>query len=145
VAVNFFTENVAFPVLNRTKIRKWISLIAQNEDFKVGNISVVFVDDAYILQMNVDYLDHNYFTDIITFDYTAITKSGKKVSGDLFISLDTILKNSQDYGVSFHNELCRVIIHGILHLSGYHDKSDAEFDQMKRKEEECLAILQTIG
>lgn len=142
--ISFFKEDLAkFPAIQRTLIRSWIKSVCSIEGCKTGNINIVFVSDNYLLSMNQEYLNHHYFTDIITFDYTEKSNSSTIISGDLFISVDTVTKNAIDYKVSFVDELHRVIIHGVLHLIGYKDKSKDDFALMKAKEAEYISILQT--
>ena len=143
--VNFFTEDVDLPKINKTKLRKWIRQVSDKEQCSIGEVSVIFVSDDYLLKMNVEYLSHNYLTDIITFDYSQEKRGKREISGDLFISLDRVDVNSKDYGVSFDHELHRVIIHGVLHLMGFKDKTQKEFKLMKVKEDESLEILKTIA
>ena len=104
--------------------------LIESEGFGEGNITVVFVTDEYLLEMNKTHLDHDYYTDIITFDYT----ESNFISGDLFISYDRVLDNSREFNVSTYNELCRVVFHGVLHLCGYKDKSSEDEKLMRAKE-----------
>lgn len=137
MAVEFFSEDVELPDINIDILSSWIHKVVSNEGYILGDISVIFVSDEYLLEMNNQYLEHDYFTDIITFDYT----EEKNLSGDLFISIDTVLSNSQDFKVPFINELHRVIIHGILHLMGYDDKTPEDKHIMQRMENESLEVL----
>lgn len=105
-------------------------MVAESEVRKLGDISIIFCSDNYILDVNMKYLQHDYFTDIITFDYC----EGKTVSGDLFISIDSVRDNAMEYGTEFEDELNRVMVHGILHLIGYDDHNDADQAEMRRKE-----------
>ena len=107
-----------------------LSDLIASEGFDEGDITVVFVTDEYLLEMNKTHLDHDYYTDIITFDYT----ESNFISGDLFISYDRVLDNSKDFNVSSYNELCRVVFHGVLHLCGYKDKSSDDEKLMRAKE-----------
>lgn len=131
------TENVDMPQLDFTLVSDWIKAVAAVYDRKAGDIAYIFCDDEKILEVNRQYLSHDYFTDIITFDYCV----GKRLNGDIFISLDTIRSNAKDFGVSFDNELCRVIIHGILHLCGQDDKEPETRAEMTRKENLALEML----
>lgn len=137
--IEFYNEDIDFPIINQTFLEDWINYIIENEGYKLGEISYIFCSDEYLLKINKEYLQHDYFTDIITFDYN----SDKTVSGDLFISLDTIKSNSIDYKVPFEIELLRVIIHGILHLVGYDDKNDEDQLIMTQKEDQALNIYHT--
>ena len=134
MAVSFFSEGVKTPKIAKRKTTAWIKAVAEKYGFKVGNITFVFCSDEYILQMNRDFLKHDYYTDIITFDYT----EDNYISGDIFISIDTVLSNSQKFDSGYDNELNRVIIHGILHLCGITDKTPDERKVMERCENEAL-------
>lgn len=107
-----------------------INNLIVSEKFLEGNLTVVFCNDDYLLDMNRTYLNHDYYTDIITFDYS----ESSMISGDLFVSVDRILENSKDFAVSFNYELCRVLYHGVLHLCGYKDKEDEDIKIMRQKE-----------
>ena len=115
----------------------WLSEVTGVEGYELGNVSLVFCSDPYLLEMNRKHLNHDYFTDIITFDYS----EGTLVSGDLFISIDTVRSNAVDNKVMFHVELNRVVGHGVLHLMGYNDKTDEEQDEMTRKEDWALGLI----
>lgn len=115
----------------------WLSDMAKREGFTLGDVTLVFCSDAYLLDMNKKHLDHDYLTDIITFDYT----EGEVLSGDLFISIDTVKDNAIDNKVMFHVELNRVVGHGVLHLMGYNDKTDSEQKEMSEKEEWALSLI----
>jgi probable rRNA maturation factor len=109
----------------------WLDTAAYLEGFEVGNLDYVFVTDDELLEMNKTYLDHDYYTDIITFDYT----EGNVLAGDMFISTDRVKENAVEFGVSFEKELMRVCVHGLLHLCGYGDKTDNEINLMREKED----------
>ncbi len=138
--VSFFFENTAFKLKGKTRIKQWLRLVAESEVYTLGNISVIFCSDNYILDINQRYLQHDYFTDIITFDYT----EGTKISGDLFVSVDSVKENSVEYGVEFEDELHRVIVHGILHLIGYDDHTEEDIRVMRSKEDYYLSLLDLI-
>ncbi len=137
MAIYFTNHQNKYILKNKRKISNWIKEVTSSYEKEIGNITIVFSNDSYILEINKKYLNHNYFTDIITFDYS----HGKKIEGDIFISLDTILDNSKKYKVSFNNELLRVIIHGILHLLGFKDKEELDKTIMREKENKCLALF----
>jgi probable rRNA maturation factor len=139
MAINFNFEDI--PKLNFPKntIKNWIKSVIQSNNFKIGSISYIFCADDYILQVNKEYLNHDYFTDIISFNYN----ENKTISGDLFISVDTVKTNAQEYGVTFDKELYRVMIHGVLHLLGFDDITDELQQEMTQKEDEALNILYT--
>lgn len=134
--INYYTENVKLPPIQKKAVSEWIKKVAELHHKKVGNVSYIFCDDAKILAVNTEYLQHDYYTDIISFDYT----EGDKIAGDLFISLDTVKSNSEQFSTIYLDELHRIIIHGILHLCGYEDKSDEARQNMTRLENEALAI-----
>ena len=133
----YTTENVKAPKLEKRKTNVWIKTVAEKYDKKIGEIAYIFCDDAKILEVNKTYLQHDYFTDIITFDYC----EGVVLNGDIFISLDTVRTNAQEFGVTFDNELHRILIHGILHLCGQEDKTPEARLEMTRKENEALQMI----
>lgn len=138
MAISFYTEGSAsMPEIKKTDIRNWVKQVAQLHGKRVGEVSYIFCDDEKILEVNRQYLQHDYYTDIITFDYTV----GDKISGDLFISLDTVRTNAEQFEQPYERELHRVIIHGILHLCGINDKGPGEREIMERHENEALALL----
>lgn len=138
--VSYFFENTDFKLKGKTRIKQWLKLVAESEIFTLGNVSVIFCSDNYILDINQRYLQHDYFTDIITFDYT----EGTKISGDLFVSVDSVRENSIEYGTEFEDELHRVIVHGILHLIGYDDHSEEDIKVMRAKEDYYLSLLELL-
>lgn len=127
ISFNYETD---FDLDNEDKWSSWISNTITEEGFKEGDINYIFCDDAYLLNLNMEFLDHDTLTDIISFDYTL----GKLISGDVYISIDRVRENAKDFNVSFENELSRVMIHGILHYCGYKDKTDRETSEMRSKE-----------
>lgn len=138
--INYINNEIKFNFIGKRLCSKWIKNvinILSDSKFTTGTINIVFCDDSYLLSVNNQFLKHNYYTDIITFDY-----SDKNVlSGDLIISIDTVLHNSNEYNTLFREELDRVIIHGILHLLGYKDYTDIEKIEMKRMENFALSLL----
>ena len=138
--VNYYFEDTAFKLKAKTKIKNWLKLVAESEVYTLGNVSVIFCSDNYILDINQRFLQHDYFTDIITFDYS----EGSKISGDLFISVDSVKENSIEYGTDFENELHRVIVHGILHLIGYDDHTDEDIKIMRSKENYYLSLYDLL-
>lgn len=130
-------EGVKFPKIKKRETTAWIRKVAACYDKKVGEIGYLFVNDDKILEVNNQYLGHDYYTDIITFDYT----EGKTISGDLYISLDTVFTNAEKFGRPYNEELHRVIIHGILHLCGINDKGPGERVIMEAAENKALAML----
>ena len=135
--INFYSENIVVPKIPKRKIASWIKVVAQKYGKKIGEIAYIFCDDEKILEVNKQYLQHDYYTDIITFDYS----EKDTLSGDIFVSLDTVKSNSEQYNTLYINELYRVIIHGILHLCGQNDKTLKEEKRMREKEEEALEMF----
>ena len=133
--VSFIADSIEMPALDERKVTRWIRSVAADYNFAVGNINYIFCSDERELEVNRQFLGHDYYTDVITFDYT----SGKTLNGDIFISLDTVRSNAEMVGAPFEEELCRIIIHGILHLTGQGDKTPETKAQMTEKEEKALA------
>lgn len=133
----FFNEDIAFHLENSRKIKNWISTIIKKYNRKVGDINFIFCSDQYLLQINNKYLNHNYFTDIITFNYN----DDSFISSDIYISIETVKLNATEYKVSFENELKRVMIHGILHLLEFDDKTEAQKIEIRQKEDDALNIF----
>lgn len=138
--IEFFTENVEMPALDFPRIEKWIGAVAADRGYGVGNLTYCFCDDEYILDTNRKFLNHDYFTDIITFDYTR----RDRVGGDMVISLDTVRTNAEGLNVSYMQELLRVIIHGVLHLCGIDDKGPGEREIMEAAENRALQIWREL-
>lgn len=139
--IQFYFENIDNQFVNTKMIIKWIKLLIKKHNFKLGDINYIFCDDEYILKINKEFLNHDYYTDIITFDYV----NNKIINGDIFISIDTVKSNSQKFSTSIENELFRVISHGILHLIGFKDKTDEEQEEMTVQENNALQMLKTIS
>ncbi len=136
--IKFQSENVTFPgTIKKRETANWIKTIAADYGKKVGELSYLFCDDQKILEMNRHYLQHDFFTDIITFDYS----EGNSIAGDIIISLETVRSNSQKYQTPFEEELRRVIIHGVLHLCGLRDKNRKEQKEMREAEDKALFLL----
>lgn len=134
--LNFFFENIENLSINEN-ITSWIEYIITHEGKKLGDINYIFCDDEYLLKINQDYLQHDYYTDIITFDYV----KGKKISGDIFVSVTRVSENAPLLSKSFEEELHRVLAHGVLHLCGYKDKTEAEIKEMRNKEDFYLNAI----
>ena len=133
--ISFLTENIKMPKIDRKAVRAWITAVAATYDGrKVGNLNYIFCNDDRILKVNKEFLGHDYYTDIITFDYS----EPGKVSGDMFISIETVETNSFKFHTSYDKELLRVIIHGVLHLCGINDKGPGERAVMEAAEEKAL-------
>ena len=137
MAILYYSEGVKVPSIRRRDTTRWIKSVAAEYGKKVGTIGYIFCSDEKILEINRQYLQHDYYTDIITFDYS----TGNIVSGDLYISLDTVSSNASEMHLDFTDELHRVIIHGILHLCGQDDNSESDQKEMRRKENEALELL----
>ena len=137
MAIAYYAEEVKLPAIKKKAVGDWIRKVASLYGKRTGDISYIFCSDEKILEVNKQYLQHDYYTDIISFDYT----EGTKISGDLFISLDTVKSNSENFGTDYTEELHRIIIHGILHLCGINDKGPGEREIMTQKEHEALALL----
>ncbi|OOB83486.1 rRNA maturation RNase YbeY [Flavobacterium columnare] len=126
-----------FLLENEIGYTEWIESVVKSEDKELNEINYIFCDDEYLLQINKQYLDHDYYTDVISFDYT---EEGL-ITGDIFISIDRVKENASSLGVSFEEELKRVIIHGVLHYCGYKDKSSEEEETMRLKEDEKIKMF----
>ena len=134
--INILSHGVDAPQFDLTLLTRWVEEVAASHGRRVGRLTYVFCDDEYILQTNREFLQHDYYTDIITFDYSTT----RRISGDMVISLDTVRSNAQQGGVGENNELCRVVIHGVLHLCGINDKGPGEREVMEQHENAALAI-----
>ncbi|WP_179353333.1 rRNA maturation RNase YbeY [Winogradskyella vidalii] len=132
-----FNYETNFTLVNEAQFSKWISYTISEENCKLGDIDYIFCSDDYLYNLNVDFLNHNTLTDIISFDYSV----GKELHGEIYISVDRVKENASDFKVSFNDEIARVIIHGILHYCGYKDKSDTDAKLMRSKEDYYLEKL----
>ena len=137
MAIAYYAEDIELPAIKKRVVSGWVKAVAETYGKKTGDISYIFCSDEKILEVNRQYLQHDYYTDIITFDYC----EGDRLSGDLFISLDTIRTNAEQFGASYEDELHRVIIHGILHLCGINDKGPGEREVMEAAENKALGML----
>ncbi len=139
--IEWLTDGVTpMPDIDAPLLEKWIAAVAKTHNRIVGPLTYIFCDDQKIIEVNRRFLNHDYFTDIITFDYSR----GRMVSGDMFISLDTVLSNSELVGATYQRELLRVIIHGVLHLCGINDKGPGEREIMENFENQALVLLDEI-
>ena len=138
--ISYFFEDTDFIFKGKALNNKWLRIVAESEIRRLGQISIIFCSDNYILDINQRYLQHDYFTDIITFDYC----EDDRLSGDLFISVDSVRENAIEYGTSFNDELNRVMVHGILHLIGYDDHTDEDIRQMRSKENYYLSLRELM-
>jgi probable rRNA maturation factor len=135
--VEIHIEDIAsVPGINPEFLFAWFTNVCQLEGKSLGDLNLIFCSDEYLLEINREHLDHDYYTDIITFDYS---EEGV-VSGDLFVSIDRVIDNAKQLSIEFHDELCRVCVHGLLHLCGYKDKSSADEKLMRSKEDEMLSL-----
>ena len=139
--VTYNTDGVKMPSIKKRENTAWVKAVAASYGKRVGEIAYIFVDDEKILEVNRQYLGHDYYTDIITFDYC----EGDVISGDLFISLDTVRTNAEQVGATYEEELHRVIIHGILHLCGINDKGPGEREIMEAAEDMALALRSSLA
>lgn len=138
--VSYFSQDTDFKFKSKRLTSQWLKLVAQAESKKLGAVSVIFCSDNYLLDINKKYLNHDYFTDIITFDYC----EGDLISGDLFISIDSVKDNSEFFKSCFEDELNRVIVHGVLHLIGYDDHTESDVAVMRSKEDFYLNFRSTL-
>ena len=139
--ITYNTDGVKMPSIKKRENTAWVKAVAASYGKRVGEIAYIFMDDEKILEVNRQYLGHDYYTDIITFDYC----EGDVISGDLFISLDTVRTNAERVGATYEEELHRVIIHGILHLCGINDKGPGEREIMEAAEDKALALRSSLG
>ena len=133
--IKFVTEDIEMPALDERKVNRWIKSVAADYGFAIGNINYIFCSDERELAVNREFLGHDYYTDVITFDYS----TPSTLNGDIFISLDTVRSNAEMVGATFDQELLRILIHGVLHLTGQGDKTPETKAQMTAKEEQALA------
>lgn len=138
--ISYYTQDISFRFIGRRFTSNWLKHVAESENKTLGDISIIFCSDKYLLGVNIKYLGHDYYTDIITFDYC----EGPVLSGDLFISIDSVRENASFYNVSFEEELNRVIVHGLLHLIGYDDHSEEDISTMRSKENQYLELRKTL-
>lgn len=137
--IRFFNEDVEYKLPRKQAVRQWLKRQTEGEGYAVGDVNYVFCSDEYVLQVNRDYLQHDYYTDIITFDQS---EDERKIEGDIFISVERVADNAGQLGVPAEREMRRVLAHGLLHLCGYGDKTDEEVCTMRTKEEEWLMALE---
>jgi probable rRNA maturation factor len=136
-SIDFLSEGITFKPKNQKKLRGWITSVIQSEGRGFASLVYIFCTDSYLLGLNRDYLNHKTLTDIITFDYS----EGQDVEGEIYISIDRVRENAVKFEKPFEDELHRVIIHGVLHILGFSDKSPAQKLTMRKKEEACLSLL----
>ena len=138
--ITFHNDTITMPTINVVQVERWIRSVAAQYGFSVGELNYIFCNDEKILAVNREFLQHDYYTDVITFDYTTRTR----VNGDIYISLETVATNAEQVGVPFIHELHRIIIHGLLHLTGQADKTPETKAQMTAKEEDALAKISIL-
>ena len=135
--IQFFTEDIDFELPSPTPLKSWITQVIQNEGRQLGELNYIFCSDSYLLSLNQQYLQHHSLTDILTFDQS---DSPEIISADIYISIERIHENAANYEVSNHHELKRVMVHGVLHLMGYNDKTPEQRAEMRKKEEAYLSL-----
>ena len=133
--IHFFKEDIRFRLLNQQPLRNWIARVVRQHKFHLDEINYIFCSDEYLLRLNIKFLNHHFYTDIITFDNS---DESKKISGDIFISYDRVKANAEKFNVSLKDELNRVMIHGVLHLLGYSDKTKKDQEAMRQLENDFL-------
>jgi len=138
--IRYYTQDMPFRFKRKRLTSNWLKAVSGEAGKRLGDIGIIFCSDAFLLGINRRYLGHDYYTDIITFDYC----EGDVLSGDLFISVDTVRDNAAFYGAPFEEELSRVIVHGLLHLIGYDDHSDSDTAAMRAAEDRALALLESL-
>ena len=138
--ISYFTEDIKFVLKGKLLNNRWLKMVVEREIKKMGDLSIIFCSDRYILDVNIKYLQHDYFTDIITFDYC----EGDRISGDLFISIDSVRENALFYGTEFEDELDRVMVHGVLHLLGYDDHTPEDIAVMREKENYYVKMKRSL-
>jgi probable rRNA maturation factor len=140
--ITYQSENIDFILKEKRKTSKWLKQITQNEGFRITELNYIFLNDEKLYEINLEYLDHDTYTDIITFDNS---EEEDIIEGDIFISIDRIRENAATFQTSFENELRRVIAHGLLHLCGYKDKSDEDAKKMREMENESLRLWESLN
>ncbi|QZT36017.1 rRNA maturation RNase YbeY [Halosquirtibacter xylanolyticus] len=140
MAIEFFAEDIDFPAYEESFLQTFITRLITSKNNEVGEISYIFCSDVYLLKINIDYLQHDYYTDIITFDYV----EGNLISGDVFLSIDRVKDNAEVLNVGFDSEFARVLSHGILHLLGFKDKTDDEAAEMRLEEDKAIVIFNEV-
>ena len=136
--IRFFNEDISYKLTQKQVTRQWLKQQAEREGYAIGDLNYIFCSDEHVLQVNRDYLQHDYYTDIITFDQS---EEEGKIDGDIFVSVERVADNATQMGVSAEQEMRRVLAHGLLHLCGYGDKTDDEVAAMRTKEDEWLSHL----
>jgi rRNA maturation RNase YbeY len=141
MAINFFSEEIKFDLPQKLKRKNWLKQITQTENFQIGELNFIFCSDEYLYQINLDYLNHHTYTDIITFDNS---EEAEVVEGDIFISIDRVRENGKKHNQDESSELSRVISHGVFHLMGYKDKTKEEAEVMREREGFAIELYKTL-
>ncbi|QSE98146.1 rRNA maturation RNase YbeY [Fulvivirga lutea] len=141
MAIHFFNEDVPQPIENSKIVTSWLKKIISENEFELEELNYIFCSDEYLHSINVSYLEHDDYTDIITFDNSEIKNT---IEGDIFISTERVTENANSFKVSFQEELHRVMAHGLLHLLGYADKTESQKTEMRKKEDACLSLFSEI-
>jgi probable rRNA maturation factor len=136
--LNFFSENIDFDLSRPVKTKKWLKSTSKSEGYEIADLNYIFCDDDYLLEINKQYLDHDYFTDIITFDNS---EEDNVLEGDIYISVDRVKENAATFDADFETEMRRVLIHGLLHLMGYQDSDEKLKNEMRAKEDQYLLLF----
>lgn len=142
--ISFFNEDIQFDLSNKRLIKRWLNVLSNNNNYHISNLNYIFCSDKYLLDINLKYLKHDYYTDIITFDNKESDDDDNLVVGDIYISIDTIMLNGVTYGEGFERELHRVMAHGLLHLTGFDDVSDELQKVMTQQENIALDLLDVM-
>ena len=137
--VRYYNDSTTYRLREKRKVAAWLKMVAEQEGYTLGDVTYIFCSSEVHRKMNIDFIGHDYFTDIITFDYSD-RKGTRVVSGDIFIDVETVADNARIYGTTAREEMLRVVVHGVLHLCGQKDKSPRAEKQMHRKEDKYLAM-----
>ena len=136
--VRYYNDSTTYRLREKRKVAAWLKMVAEQEGYTLGDVTYIFCSSKVHRKMNIDYIGHDYFTDIITFDYSELEEG--VVSGDIFIDVETVADNARIYGVTAREEMLRVVVHGVLHLCGQKDKEPEDEKEMHRKEDKYLAM-----
>jgi rRNA maturation RNase YbeY len=137
--IHFFNQDIAYQLSNESTTKSWIKKVIVNEGFLLTSLNYIFCSDRFLHSINLKYLQHDTLTDIITFDLNE--SNDNLIEGEIYISIDRVKENAEKYSHNFNNELLRIIIHGALHLMGYNDNTSQQKEEMRKKEEACLSLL----
>ena len=141
--VRYYNDSTTYRLREKRKVAAWLKMVAEQEGYTLGDVTYIFCSSEVHRKMNIDYIGHDYFTDIITFDYSDL-KHERLVSGDIFIDVETVADNARIYGTTAREEMLRVVVHGVLHLCGQKDKTPRAERQMHRKEDKYLKLLEEM-